>query len=138
MKLYHKCRTCGETKYVKDFLLNSATVDGSRYPHHSCKICEYGPTTEHRKMNAEKQKRIYWADPEKSRKYKNEWKRKQTEEVSDWFVKHLICSSSILKYKDIDQELIDLKRSEILLNRAIKEKEQDEKSIIKKRNSVRN
>ena len=138
MKLYHKCKTCGEKKYVTDFYLGSLTVDGSRYPRHSCKACDYGATPELRKKNAERQKRSYWADVEKSRKLKNDWKRKQTEEVSDWFVKHLICSGSILKYKDIDQELIDLKRSEILLNRALKEREQDEKSIIKKRNSVRN
>jgi len=129
---------------MKDF--NSKGVsrrrnDGTDSKSAWCKECLKIKSKEWREKNLKRErekarlrmskyiKENYYEHKENRRK----WRAKGREEISNDYVKKLIlreCSkgASLLKRKQIPQSLIDLKREEIKLKRAIKKRKND-KSI---------
>lgn len=118
--IFKICKKCKEEKYVLDFRFNSSEKkDGTKTPTSVCRKCSsFSMSNEELKEHAKKTKERYWGNIEHSRKTKREWKNKQRENVTDWYVKHCLGYG-----KDIPKALIDLKREMIIFGRLIKDKE---------------
>ena len=91
------------------------TKYGLRTPYPACKSC-------YAKTKREK----YWANPEKERRTARVWKKKQRNEVSDWYCKSSILDrgKSTLRYGDITPELVEMQRLVIKLHRANKKRKE--------------
>jgi hypothetical protein len=67
----------------------------------------------------------YWRTPEMKERYKLKYNR-ESEQVTDNYVKNRILGKSgslsrtMLSFKDIPQELVEIKRKSILLNRQLR------------------
>ncbi len=57
----------------------------------------------------------------KVRKRRNKWLQKERKECGDGYIKKIIISNSILKYSDIPQQLVEIKKRQIKLRRKLNE-----------------
>ena len=118
--IFKVCKECRKEKYTLDFYFLPKRKDGTRTTRSTCKVCAPKPEHSDPKEYARKIKEKYWEDVGHSRKIKREWKNKQREYVTDWYVKHCLGYG-----KDIPKSLIYLKRELIILARLIKGKEEE-------------
>ena len=152
--LFKVCKVCGVEKFYKDFSFygrSNTTVQGTKTLKPYCKKCrptylknifEKLPKEEQkRRLDANKVRRkreyeLKLKKPiEERRKYSRDWAKKDRDSLGDAYIKHVLAyKSPLIKRENISQELIDLKRSEILLNRAIKERKENERRNIERNN----
>ena len=56
------------------------------------------------------------------RNKQNKEKKKLRDSLDDSYVRSLLCSGGILKYKDIPQELVEAKREQLRIKRFLEKK----------------
>jgi hypothetical protein len=64
---------------------------------------------------------------EKHKQIRKKMDKKASDNLSDRYVKSILCDDTLLKHSDISQELIELKREQLLLKRQIKQNEKENK-----------
>ena len=119
-----QCPKCKDSKALNCFTNNKSRKDG----HNSwCKDCVSISNKQRRTDNAQRfreydrkyvakykeTKGALWA--ERRRRFDNE----STKNLTDNYLRGLLCKRTSLKYSDITDELIILKRTEIMLKRGI-------------------
>jgi hypothetical protein len=75
---------------------------------------------------ATERKRIYdKLNPEKHKTRRLRWARKQIEEIGDKYIKDLLTRGDRLKWHEIPNELVDLKKAVIQLKRLIRRRKSE-------------
>ena len=127
-----KCTECNKIKPLNKYFKATKTPDGKAY---KCKICTIQLRKEWVKRNPEKHKAQIarrkfsknWPTSE-SRKAKIALQRKHRKDLTDTYIKQLICSKGTigenLNPKDISKELIEAYKIQVLLKRALRELKQ--------------
>ena len=116
-----ECTKCGKVKWWYKFY----KIKGHAFSLRSqCKSCGIEYRKEWKKLNKERtyiaEKMYRLKNRDKSYAYANKRKKKLRIELSDWYVKQLLCSCGGVKSDEIPQELIDMKRQQLTLYRAIR------------------
>ena len=101
------CSKCKKAKDINQFSKSKSTYDGF-YPY--CKKCDSIVSSKFRQDNKE---HIY--------KTKKAYNEKQNKELGDYYVKQCLLRGTILKSKDIPQEVVEAKRDHLKLKRIIRE-----------------
>lgn len=106
-----------------------------RYKNGACKICHYEDARKRLEIKGNKEKSRE-SDKKTRQKYKKEYYNKKRTYLKEnkhltEYVKKLICGKSISKklsisYSDITKDIVDIKRLQLELNRAIKQREQQQ------------
>lgn len=86
------------------------------------KVRKYEPTEKAK----EKRKQYRILNAEKVRKWKKEHKTRQRKTLSNLYLKQVITQHTNLLFKDIPQDLVEMKRNQILLKRKIKNNDNKE------------
>lgn len=113
------CKKCGETDLTK-LAISKTTPDGITG---LCKKCD---ALRHKlyainnpDIICKARKKSYIKHKKKIRKQQSEYFKYITAHLTDTYIKRNICNTMHIKSKDIPQELIDLKRTQLQLKRAI-------------------
>ena len=110
-----KCPTCGEVKGLDEFGKNPATKDGLNY---NCRYCRKEYQKEYKAKNKERIKE-YRAEYEAKNKDRSKERHKEYRlQLTDGIVRKYLQGT--LGPVEITPELIEMKRSQILMYREIK------------------
>jgi hypothetical protein len=127
------CSHCGGNKYLieKQKRPSKSNPDYIRI-RYRCAVKSYERTANWAKNNPDRIKKYqkpkldgYWKTPKMKEHFRLKSKR-ESEQLTDNFVKNKILGKSgslareMLSFKDIPQELVEIKRKSILLNRQLK------------------
>jgi len=138
-----QCGKCKEIKLVKLFTKRTANTQNGGYGSW-CKDCHNAYGKQHRKDNPKKYKawKRNWEDNNKQKRnemnrnfrktnkfkkwikpyVKIQWKN-AIDNLSDYYVRGLLSKRTLLQNKDIPDEIVELKREQIKLVRAIKDEQ---------------
>lgn len=100
-------RSRDKVKHTQDYIAKNRKRAAEYYKKYPEKVYA------HSKINRIK-------NPEKYNLYSKLKKMKYVETAADPYIKSLICQDNNLSYKDVPQELIKIKRKQLLLKRKIK------------------
>lgn len=119
----YSCNKCGEIKPETDFQKDSKNKHGVQW---QCKECfrKRHKSSEYRRKNAQRQKGKLSTDPIARRKANarvSAWLRKQSEQLTDYYIRNLIHESTGVPRNKIPKSLIDCHREKIKINRLIKQ-----------------
>lgn len=111
----YRCKKCMKEMHHKNYEMNKLKIKEK--------------TQQYRSKNKEKVKewkvdyyhKYKERDKEKKRKRDKKYYDKGKDQLNDRYIKHLIQKRTPLKYKDIPEELIKLKRTILLTKKQIKE-----------------
>jgi hypothetical protein len=123
------CGDCGENLPISKFtiMINKNTKNSTLK--NICQSCRYYKQYERLKQDDVRYKKFKVqclnfakskAGREYLRKYQKVWMKFQHDNLTDYYIKHLITNKNELSSKDIPQELIELKCKQLLLKRKIK------------------
>lgn len=131
-----ECSKCKEVKTLDNFYKHKLTINGLCY---ACKPCMIESNKIWRKNNAERRREIarigYYRRRDKYIKYskiyrKNNLKacRKKSAEygqsnrdnLSDTYIKQILCKKNSLAHVDIPKELVEAKKLEMQIRRTLK------------------
>jgi hypothetical protein len=73
-----------------------------------------------RRRNIEKARQRYWNRPEYFRRYSSDHFKKQSEGLHFIYVRRLLVAKTMLRVSDIPQELVELKRIQLTIDRSLK------------------
>ncbi len=127
-KQRYRCRLCARSRYDKFYKNNRERVlqiqdewrkNNVEKVKHSKRLSLIKNREKYRKRKQEEQRRYVARHPDCKKKYN----KNKVKKVYDAYVVDILCKDSNLKSRDIPKSLIDLKRNQILLKRAIKERE---------------
>jgi hypothetical protein len=134
---HKKCTKCLEVKAFSEFHKAKQYKDGLVY---NCKDCAKQRVSIWQKNNPEKCYKKYINYVNKTPKYREtkkkkiqEYKKKERENLDDRYIKETLMQNNNLKASDIPQEMIEVKRMQLMIRRQLKEMK-NERSNFKKRN----
>lgn len=139
--LKKRCKKCGDKKSLDDFYICKRLKSGGVVRRGECKKChnEGGKKRMRASKELQDKKREYnkrWrqANPNKVAGFKERGKAKRKayfdnrrRDLTDGYVRGLLASDSPLREKDIPQELVDVKRAQIKIQRLLNERQRDKK-----------
>ncbi len=116
------CSKCGEVKPLSDFHRNKKEKDEYQC---QCKACRRPYDKKYNKDNKEKisayNKQYRENNKEKLLAHNKQHKREQGKILSTTYVKNILTGTFKIKQADITPEMIELKREQLLIKRALKQ-----------------
>jgi hypothetical protein len=115
---HKRCTTCNENKHISDY---DFKWNGKMFA--KCKPCLKLYVHEMSTKHGRKQYSKDWHSKNKEKEIirRKEYNVFQTENLTDYYIKSLIIRPGDLEYIDVTQEMVDMKRKQVLLLRQIKQ-----------------
>lgn len=101
------CPHCGGTKWY--------AFKQNKYTKYNCSLKKKENLLNYHKLN-----------PEKSKIYKRKTNRKKCIRLTNSYIKELIIQNTNLSFNDVPQELVEIKRNQLLLKHKIKNNDKEE------------
>jgi len=114
-----ECTKCGRVKWWYEF---DRGKKGCKFSIESqCSNCSKAYQKKSREKNKDKRRRRYVENRDEIFARMKCYLQKEMDELSDNYVKKLICRQFRIKRKDITQNLVILKRQQLKIYRALRE-----------------
>lgn len=121
------CGKCGKKKTAEHFMISCIKDDGTKTLKNKCVECSCRERWKQIKSDPVLFQRYLitsraWNVSKKGRKYHLEYDRERRKELTDWYVKGIICMrmNGMLKRKDIPKEMVEMYRTKIITTRLLR------------------
>lgn len=113
---HKKCTSCNEHKHVSEYDLKSNGKILAK-----CRPCYKLYVYEHNVKSERIEYAKNWHKQNKDSTKRKTYQALQRDNLTDYYVKSIMTRYIDLSFKDIPQELVDIKRKQMLLSRQIKQ-----------------